>query len=115
MKMPVRSLPIGLFALVLGWSVGVQAATQYFQSTLQSVYPLADGSFVLIFTQSGSNCHSLNSPPYFYVTAGQNGVTADGVKAMLATALTAFSLGKTLAGAFDDSTPNCYVNRFSMQ
>jgi hypothetical protein len=115
MKMSVRSLRMVFFTLVLGWSVSVQATTQYFQSTLQSVYPLADGSFVLIFSQSGSNCHSLNSPPYFYVAAGQNGVTADGVKGMLATALTAFSLGKTLAGAFDDSTPYCYVNRFSMQ
>jgi hypothetical protein len=115
MKMRLRSLRIGLFVVLLGLAGGAQAANQYFQSTVQAVYPLADGTFVLIFAQSSPSCHSPNSPQYFYITTNQNGVTADGVKAMLATALAAFAMGKTLAIAFDDSTQYCYINRFSMQ
>jgi hypothetical protein len=108
-----RAAMVGL-TLIAGIS-NVRAATAYLQSTLTSVYPLSDGSFILNFTNDTSTCSSPNTPKYFYVTAGQNGVTADGVKAMLATALTAFSLGKTLAIAFDDATTFCYINRFSVQ
>jgi hypothetical protein len=101
--------------LLLGWTSAASAASQNLQSTLAFVYPMGDGSFVLGFTQGSTFCPSPNTPQYFYVTPGANGVTLDGAKAMLATALTAFALGKTLSIAFDDSTTYCYVNRFSLQ
>jgi hypothetical protein len=101
--------------LLLACPSGAFATTQNLQSTLAFVYPMGDGSFVLGFTQGSTFCPSQNAPQYFYVMPGQNGVTVDGAKAMLATALTAFALGKTLSIAFDDSTTYCYVNRFSMQ
>jgi hypothetical protein len=41
-------------------------------------------------------------------------VNADGVKAMLATALTAHVTEKLIQLAFDGSTGNCYVNRLSI-
>lgn len=91
------------------------AATQYFQGSVQSVYPQGDGSFILTFTQNSPACSSQSNPQYFSVAAGQFGVTSDGVKAMLATALTAFATGRSLSFAFDDSTSNCYINRLSVQ
>ena len=102
---------------LVGFAAGGQgqAATAYFQSTVKFVYPQSDGSFILGFANDAGTCSNTNSPKYFYVVAGQNGVTADGLKAMLATALMAFATGSTLSGAFDDATPNCYINRFSVQ
>ncbi len=52
-------------------------------------------------------CHELP----ISLTAGQNGVTADGVKAFLATSLTAIATGKQLQIAFSDSTSARSVNR----
>jgi hypothetical protein len=91
------------------------AGTQYFQAPVQSVYPQGDGSFIVTFTQNTSLCPNQSSPQYFSVAAGQFGVNSDGVKAMLATALTAYALGKSLSFVFDDSTTNCYINRLSIQ
>jgi len=108
-----------LFVLVglLGFATAgqSQAATAYVQSTVKFVYPQGDGSFVLGFVSDAGTCSNVNSPKYFYVVAGQNGVTADGLRAMLATALTAFATGSMLAAAFDDATANCYINRISVQ
>jgi hypothetical protein len=106
-----------IILLCLGLLVSTQAdaAVAYMQSTVKFVYPLGDGSFVLGFTNDAGTCASPNSPKYFYVMAGQNGVTADGVKAMLATALAAFTAGYTLWIAYDDATTSCYINRFSVQ
>jgi hypothetical protein len=82
-------------------------------STVKTVYPQADGSFVIILVNDTSTC-SAPSPKYFFVTPGQNGVTVDGAKAILATTLTAFALGSSISLNFDDATPSCYVNRISI-
>ena len=74
------------------------AATVVVQSTLKSVYPLADGSFVIILTNDTSTCPTA-TPKYFYVTPGQSGMTVDGAKAMLASALTVFAVGVLLSGS----------------
>jgi hypothetical protein len=47
--------------------------------------------------------------------AGQNGVTAEGVKAMLATSLLAYALQKPLQINYDDATSSCFVNRLLVQ
>ena len=90
------------------------AAAAFVQSTVKSVYPQADGSFVIILTNDTST-RAATTPKYFFVTPGQNGTTVDGAKAMLATTLTAYALGSSLALSFDDATTYCYVNRISMQ
>jgi|SRR5690349_9323176 len=87
------------------------AAEQWVDEYLQYVYPLNDGNFVLSFQSAPAQCTSAANPKYFHVIAGQNGVTAEGVKAMLAASLTALAAGKRMQVSFDDSTPNCYVNR----
>jgi hypothetical protein len=58
-----------------------------------------------------ASCTSAASPDYYYITVGQNGVTADGLRAMHATALTAFAMERQVSIAFDNATANCYINR----
>jgi len=107
-------LRVLFFALLTIACSNSYAAIAYVQSTVKSVYPQADGSFIIVLTNDTSSCPA-TSPKYFFVAPGQNGMTVDGSKAMLATTLTAFALGSSLALAFDDATTNCYVNRISMQ
>jgi hypothetical protein len=87
-------------------------ATEYTHTSyLLQVHPLADGTVVLMFTSDSANCPSTASPKQYRIAAGQNGVTADGLRAMQATALTAFATGTRLEIAFDNGSVNCYVNR----
>src|SRR6185312_2558763 len=92
-----------------------QAATVWYQGPVQLVYPMNDGSFAIGVPNILAVCSGSGSGSYLYVTPGQNGVTMDGVKSMLATVLTAFSQGKTISLAYDDSTAYCYVNRLLIQ
>lgn len=107
-----RVLACGI-ALVGLWapSAPSEAAATWLVSTIKWVYPQADGSFVLTFAADPPTCTSASSPKYLLVMAGQNGVTADGVKSMLATSLAAFAMGAQVQINFDDATSNCYVNR----
>jgi hypothetical protein len=99
----------------LGFGLSAIAnAEAWHTSTIKQVYPLGDGSFVLIMTVDAAACSGTPGSKYHYVRPGVNGVTSDGVRAMLATALTAFALGKTVSMAFDETSSSCDVNRFSM-
>jgi hypothetical protein len=101
-----------LFACgMLGLTLSLQAAEVWHTSTVQWVYPLSNGNFVIGFDTSSSACTNPNAPKYMYVAVGQNGVDAEGAKKMYAAALTALAAGKTLTVAFDDATTACYVNR----
>ena len=91
-----------------------ESAPQSFTANVAWVYPLGDGSVILAFTQESPYCTAAGSPKYYLVMSGQNGVTADGIKSILATALTAFALGKPVSVVFDDATSNCYINRIAM-
>jgi hypothetical protein len=111
MKSKVVGLMLGA-VISIGVMPSASAAEQWVEGYLMHVYPEADGSFILTFqgTQSTA-CTNTANPKYYEVRAGQYGVNADGVKAMLATALTAHASGKVIQLAFDDSTSYCYVNR----
>ena len=91
------------------------AATAWYQGAVQLVYPLNDGSFVIGVATTLSACFGSGQGVYLYVTPGQNAVTLDGAKSMLATTLTAFAIGRTISVAYDDSTSYCYVNRLLIQ
>ena len=99
----------------LGLSASAIANAQgWHTSTIAKVYPLADGSFVLIMTEDAAACSGTPGSKYHYVRPGVFGVTSDGVRAMLASALTAFALGKTISMVFDDSSSSCDINRFTI-
>jgi hypothetical protein len=91
------------------------AVDSWHQAKLKFVYPLGTGDFVVGFVTNSASCTSAANPQYFYVSAGAYGVTAEGVKALLATALMAFATEKTVAIAFDGTSQYCYINRLSVE
>jgi hypothetical protein len=76
--------------------------------TIVGLYNVPDGGF-LMFLPPGTDTACGPSSNLFYVLPGQNGVTADGAKAALSIALTAFTLGKTVNIFYDDTLPNCPI------
>ena len=92
-------------------SLATHGAESWHQSAIQQVYPLSDGSFVLILLTDAATCSSASSPDYYVVAPGQNGVTADGIKLLFAASLAAAAQGNPVTIAFDNATTNCYVNR----
>lgn len=101
-----------ILILVIGWIVASpsQALTsKWFTSEIKTIYPLSTGDFVLIFKQESLNC--TNGSKYHYVREGNNGVTREGVKSMLSTALVAASTGKEVTISFDTDSQYCSINR----
>jgi hypothetical protein len=99
---------------VLGIIVGIgiaQAAPVWHASTVKFVYPQADGSFVLVMDVDPPTCPAAGTGKYLYVVAGQNGMTADGLKAMYALSMQALATRAILQLNFEDASTACYVNR----
>jgi formylmethanofuran dehydrogenase subunit E-like metal-binding protein len=104
-----------LLCVALTTFAGAASATEtWVTDYIKSVYPLSDGSFVIIFASSQPVCTNDPTAQYFYVSPGNNGVTADAVKAMLATSLTAYALEKKISLAFESASSYCYVNRLQI-
>lgn len=114
MKLVKVGLRVACSVAALGMLAPAFAAENWHQDYVKSVYPLSNGSFVVTFATSPASCTNGSNPKYFYVQAGHNGVTAEGVKAMLAASLMALATGKRLSIAFDDSSYSCDINRMSV-
>lgn len=97
--------------MLLASALPLRAAEYLHAELLLRVHPLADGTVVLMFVSDNANCPSTASPKEYRIALGQNGMTADGLRAIQATALTALATGARLEIAFDNGTSNCYVNR----
>jgi hypothetical protein len=82
---------------------------KWFKAEVKRIYPLSSGDFILIFKKDNSNC--TNNSQYHRVEEGGNGVTRDGVKSMLSTALTAASTGREVTINFDADSAGCHINR----
>jgi hypothetical protein len=111
-KTGVSSAMIAAGCFSMMFAGGANAVEGWATDTLRYVYPLSTGNFVIALNSNPAICPAVGDPKYFYVVAGENGVTADGVKAMLASALAAMAMGKQIQIAFDNATTYCYVNRF---
>lgn len=100
----------------LGIQSVVHAADVYASSRIKEVYPLSNGTFVLTFKDRNPACNNNGAgDPYFYVAVGLNGVTADGAKMILATALTAAAQGRVVHYVWDSAnTSTCPINRLSV-
>lgn len=88
----------------------VRAADVWHTAPLRAIYPMADGSFALLFANDSPACSSA-SPKYHWVTIGQNGMTEDGAKKIYAAAMLAFATSTTFSIVYSDSTSSCFVNR----
>src|SRR5438876_893277 len=94
---------------VVAFAIPTMAANTGHAANLTRIDTLGDGRIVLQFDVDNNACPDTNNPKGYYVAVGQNGVTADGIKNILATAMLALSLGKPLTIYFDSATAYCYV------
>lgn len=83
-------------------------------SKINKVYPLSDGSVVVIFTNDSPICTNGNNPKYHYFGSGMNGVTEAGFKNMYSAILAAAASGRDVTINFDSSSPECPINRLSV-
>ena len=98
--------------VILALAVDSQAANVWHVSTIKSIYPQGNGTtVVLIFDTDSPSCANANTPNYYYIAVGQNGVTAEGLRNMYAAALAAAAAGLSVTINFDDGTTGCYINR----
>ena len=87
------------------------AVDHWHASAITRIYPQPNGDFVLTFAADHPNCTNASTPDYHYVRVGENGVTADGAKAMYALAIAAASSGRSVTINYSDNTDGCYINR----
>lgn len=92
------------------------AATNVWQSgVLDRVYPQSNGDFIITFKGESPDCSNASNPKYHYVRNGVSGVSAEGVKVMLSTALAAGISGKTININFNKDVPTCDVRKLFIQ
>jgi hypothetical protein len=100
-----------LTAVLLIFTGSVLGAESWHTSRVKYVYPLADGSVVLVFVNSAVACSASGPDKYHYLSVGENGVTADGFDRIYAAALAGAAGGQVLQINFDDASSYCFVNR----
>jgi hypothetical protein len=91
-----------------------RAADHWHTSTIKLIYPLADGSFAIMFNSHSAQCAS-SLPKYHYVTVGQAGITQEGSSKLYATVLMAKATDKPISIVFSDSTNYCYVKGLTLE
>lgn len=103
-----KVLAVTILALLAG---GADAADVWHTSTIKWIYPQANGSAVITFTDQSPSCTNTNTYKYHLLSVGTNGVTAEGFQIIYAAALAAAASGLTITINFDDSTTACSINR----
>ena len=106
----IISIATATVAMLIGTSA-FAADGVWHSSKIKNVYPHANGSVVLIFHDQAPTCTNANNPNYHYLAVGLNGVTQEGLNAMYAASLMAMSAGFTVSINFDNTTPDCAINR----
>lgn len=81
--------------------------------TPTTVEVIETGGFLIRLSNGISSACTAGTAIYFY--AGQNSVTTDGVKSLLAVATAALLAGKTVTIYYDNATSNCWGKYISMQ
>ncbi|MEY8213229.1 MAG: hypothetical protein RPR97_01960 [Colwellia sp.] len=65
----------------------------------------------MFYSDENSPCTSTGNHKYYRVTVGENGVTKESSNKMFIAALTAAAAKKELRVTFDDSVPQCCINK----
>ncbi|CAM4145528.1 hypothetical protein [Pseudoalteromonas ostreae] len=92
-------------------SLNLTAAPTWHTAKADSVYPLANGGFILTFKADNATCKNNSNPKYYYVSEGKNGVTQAAIANFLSVALVAGSSDKELTISFDNESTTCDINR----
>jgi hypothetical protein len=101
---------LAIAAFFLGTGAAASADTWH-TSRIENIYPLADGQVVVIFVDDAPACTGGTENKYHYITAGTFGVTAEGLRMMMATLLTAYAMDRRISVLFNEASPGCYINR----
>jgi len=96
-------------------SSGAMAADVWHTSTIKTIYPNGNGSWIITLDSDSSSCGNTENPKRYAVATSQNGVTDDGNKKMYAAALMAKAMESTVTIIFSDSTTDCLINRLIVQ
>ncbi|MGH7926871.1 MAG: response regulator receiver protein [Candidatus Binatia bacterium] len=99
---------------LIGVAMSAESAAVWHTAYVKLIMAEGEGTVRLAFTSEHPSCTNGGSPKWYYIKVGENSVTADGVRAMHATALTAFALERQVMINFDDSTTGCYINRLQL-
>lgn len=106
---------VAAMCILMMFSGSAFAANVTFSTTgISSIYPQNEGTILITLNTNSAACTNGSSPKFYAIAVGGNGVTADGAKALYATALTAFSTGKPVTIVFDDQYSACYINRIQI-
>ncbi|MFA0813454.1 response regulator receiver protein [Microbulbifer epialgicus] len=96
------------------FSLPAIAEDTWHNSTVSDIYPLSDGSFVIIFNEDSPSCSTSTKPHQYLVKVGQNSVTQEGLNLMFSAALAGAAAGKEIHINFENISGNCLVNRLRL-
>jgi hypothetical protein len=106
MRRIVLLVVAGFLALATSQVPAANLWTGY--KNVTEVQVVEDGGFLLTLSSAiGGSC-SVAGPNTLYIYVGSNSVTADGAKAMVASALAALASGMKVNVMYDDSTSYCF-------
>lgn len=100
---------ISILALVFMPFLATAVEPVWFKSKIKKLYPLADGSIVVIFEDSSPSC--TNTSKYHHLSSGSNGMTEQGLERVYSALLVAASAKKVVNVNFDASSSLCHINR----
>lgn len=101
-----------LSTLLLISTQSFAATEQWFMGTISALYPLSDGSFIVLFNEDSTECSDAGK--YHWVVVGQNNVTTEGAERMLSTVMAAGMANKQININFDKDSSKCYINRMQL-
>lgn len=88
------------------------ASPTWHSGKITRVYPDGAGDHVILtFDTDSPSCTNANTPKYYYIRVGENGVTAEGLKNLLAVALAAAAANLPVTINFDSASYYCHISR----
>ncbi|MBX2849125.1 MAG: hypothetical protein KTR16_12440 [Acidiferrobacterales bacterium] len=108
----MNKLVFTLFLLCL--NTGALAGVWHSGVKINTVYPLADGNFILRLDQDHQGCLATQSPDYYRVSVGENDVNEEGANKLFSLAMAASLSGKKVNIYFQEGTEGCYINRIML-
>lgn len=112
------NIPTSMVALIAAFvvSTGAMAAESWHTFAVKKVYPLANGTFLVVFDTNASDCPNTILDKYHYVSPTQSGMSDAGCENDLYSAsLAALYTRGTVTVAFDDAATNCFVSRITVR
>jgi hypothetical protein len=109
----LKSAIAAVAAIICAPSTALAANAWSAELPIDAVISQPDGGVLLLIAASNPACGS--SGNQFHITPGVNGLTADGAKTAVATALLAFASGRKVVVLFDSVINGCPVQQVMLK